>query len=93
MRRNLTRAFSSDEYEHQRRDVFEKGQKQAQPIMDEAQKAAETAGFSLRFSPTGISLLPMADGKEMAPEEFGALTADERKEIEARQRALSRHRQ
>jgi predicted ATP-dependent protease len=89
VRRNLTRAFSSEEYEHQRRETFEKGQQQAQPLMEQAQADAEAAGFALRFSPTGVNLLPMTEGKAMTPEEFAALSAAERRVIEARQKDVT----
>ena len=78
---NLSRAFASEEYERQRREMFEKGQQEAQALMEEAQKKAEEAGFLLRFQPTGITLIPMAAGKPMTPEQFAALTADERRRI------------
>jgi predicted ATP-dependent protease len=89
VRRNLTRAFASEEYEHQRREAFERGQQQAQPLMEQAQADAEAAGFVLRFSPTGVNLLPMIEGKAMSPDAFAALGAAERRAIETRQKDVS----
>ena len=85
VRMNLSRAFSSEEYERQRREVFEKGQQEAQALMEQAQKKAEEAGFALRFLPTGINLIPLLEGKPMTPEQFAALTADERRQIGERE--------
>jgi predicted ATP-dependent protease len=89
VRRSLTAAFTSEEYNQRRREILEKGQQEAQPLIDQAEKQAEEAGFVLRFSPTGVNLIPMADGKPMSPEEFTALDAARRHEIEARQQPIS----
>jgi predicted ATP-dependent protease len=89
VRRSLTTAFTSEEYNQRRREIFEKGQQEAQPLIDQAEKQAEEAGFVLRFSTTGVNLIPMADGKQMTPEEFTALDAPRRHEIEGRQQAIS----
>ena len=89
VRRSLTNAFTSEEYNQRRREILEKGQQEAQPLIDQAEKQAEEAGFVLRFSPTGVNLIPMTDGKPMTPEEFTALDTGRRREIEARQQPIS----
>jgi lon-related putative ATP-dependent protease len=88
IRTNLSRIFTSEEYERQRRTIVERGQAQAQAQMDEAQRAAETAGFSLNFFPTGINLVPLKEGRPMTPEEFAALALEERQTIAERERGL-----
>jgi predicted ATP-dependent protease len=87
VRDGLRRAFSSDEYEGQRREILEGGQQEAQRVMEEAQKQATEAGFLLRFSPVGMTLLPLLDGKPMTPEQAAELDAEQRQEIERRQQA------
>src|SRR5438132_858010 len=89
VRRSLTNAFTSEEYNQRRREILEKGQQEAQPLIDQAEKKGEEAGFVLRFSPTAVNLIPMADGKPMSAEEFTALDAAHRHEIEARQQPIS----
>ncbi|MDO8615913.1 MAG: AAA family ATPase [Dehalococcoidia bacterium] len=89
VRGNLTRAFSSEEYEHQKRAVFEKGQQEAQPLMEEAQKKAQEAGFWLRFAPTGVNLVPMLEGRPMEPGEFAALSVEERRRIAEREQPIA----
>ncbi len=88
IRSNLSRIFTSEEYERQRRMIVERGQASAQEQMDAAQRQAEAAGFSLNFFPTGINLLPLKDGRVMTPEEFAALSLEERQGIGERERAL-----
>ena len=89
VRTNLSRAFTSDEYDRQRRNILELGQHEAQSFMDTAQKEAEEAGFLLSFSPMGVSLVPMRGDKPLTPEEFAALPANERSAVQAKQQAIS----
>lgn len=89
VRTNVTRAFASEEYERQRREILERAQGQAQQLMSEAQQLAEQSGFVLRFLPTGVALLPVTDGKPMVPEEFEALSVEEQRAIAERQRPIT----
>ncbi len=89
VRANIARAFTSEQYEEQRRTVLELGQKEAQTIIDEAQREASAAAFSLSFSPMGVTVLPIREGQVLTPEQYAALPAEERTAIEARQRELS----
>src|SRR3990170_5460252 len=50
-RASVSRAFASEEYERQRREILEGGQQEAQRLMEEAQRDAGQQGFLLRFSP------------------------------------------
>ncbi len=86
---NVVRTFSSDEYERQRREIFEEGQRAAQTLMEQAQKAAEEAGFVLRFLPTGVTLVPLIDGKPMTPQQFAALSPEERRSISEREQPIA----
>jgi lon-related putative ATP-dependent protease len=88
VRDGLSRAFSSEDYERRRREILEEGQQEAQRLMEGAQRQAEESGFGLRFSPVGVTLLPLKDGKPMTAEEGAALTEAERKGIEERQQRL-----
>ncbi|TMC00039.1 MAG: hypothetical protein E6J42_01915 [Chloroflexi bacterium] len=89
VRANVTRAFASDEYEHQRRAVIEQGQREAQQVMEAAQAEASASGFALNFLQTGVSLVPMREGRPMTPEEFNALSQEERHAIQERQQPVT----
>jgi lon-related putative ATP-dependent protease len=89
VRANVQRAFTSEEFEHERRVLMEVGQRSAQELIEVAQKEATAAGFALNFSPMGMSLLPLRNGEVIPPEEYAALPVEERTGIEARQRDLS----
>ena len=89
IRTSLTNAFTSEEYGQQRKEVLEEGQKRAQPLIQEVETKAEEAGFMLRLTPAGVTLIPLTEGRPMTPEEFGALDSARRHEIEARQKPIS----
>jgi len=88
VRASVSRAFSSEEYEHRHREILEGGQQEAQRLMEQAQKEAESAGFMLRFSPVGVGLVPLSQGKPMTAEQFAALDPAAKKEIEGRQQPI-----
>jgi lon-related putative ATP-dependent protease len=88
VRSSVSRSFASEDYEHRRRDILEGGQQEAQRVMEHAQKEAEKAGFLLRFSPVGVAVLPLVDGKPITAEQFAALAAAQQKEIEDRQQRI-----
>ena len=88
IRGNISQAFSSDEYDRQRRALLEQGQTQAQALMEQAQRSAQSAGFLLNFTPAGPTVLPLKDGRPMTPEEFAALSVDDRHALGERERPV-----
>jgi lon-related putative ATP-dependent protease len=88
VRSSVSRAFASEDYEHQRRDILEEGQQEAQRMMERAQKEAEKGGFLLRFSPVGVAVMPLVDGKPITAEQFAALDSAQQTEIEGRQKLI-----
>jgi lon-related putative ATP-dependent protease len=88
IRSNLTRIFASDEYDRQRRAIFEEGEKQAQALMAGAAAQAEAAGFALTFHPAGVNIVPLKDGRPITPDEYQALTVQERQTIAEKERPV-----
>jgi predicted ATP-dependent protease len=88
IRSNIARAFASDEYGRERREVMEQGQSRAQVIIENAQEKAKQQGFALNYLPTGANLVPLVDGRPMTPDEFTALKMEERQAIAERQREV-----
>ena len=88
VRSSVSRAFASEDYEHQRRDILEGGQQEAQGVMERAQKEAEKGGFLLRFSPVGVAVMPLVEGKPITAEQFAVLDPAQRDEIEDRQKLI-----
>ncbi len=81
VRSTIVQVFQSDEYERQRREILEQGQRQAQALIDEARSRAEAAGFFFRVQPSGVQMIPLKDGRPMTPEEFHALPAEEQRRL------------
>jgi lon-related putative ATP-dependent protease len=88
VRTAVRRAFTSEDYEHRRRELMEGGQQEAQRLMEAAQQEAQRAGFMLRFSPLGVAVIPVLAGRPLGPEEMAALDPLVRKQIEERQRQI-----
>jgi hypothetical protein len=88
VRSSVSRAFASEDYEHRRRDILEGGQQEAQRVMEQAQKEAEKGGFLLRFSPVGVAVMPLVEGKPITAEQFAGLDAAQQTEIEGRQQRI-----
>jgi predicted ATP-dependent protease len=89
IRTNIVQAFSSDEYERQRRDSLERGQSRAQALMEDAQRRAEAAGFHLNFTAAGAVNVPLKDGRPMTGEEYAALSIDDKHALTERERPIT----
>jgi len=89
VRAAIKRAFTSEDYEHRRRDLMEEGQREAQRLMEAAQQEAQRAGFMLRFSPLGVAVVPVLAGRPLGPEEMASLDPLLRRQIEERQRQIT----
>jgi len=84
VRRELGRAFSSDEYKRQRQKTVEEVQSEQQKIIQEVANEVRQQGFALQMTPTGPVLIPMKDDRPMEEEEYLALEEGRRKEIDAK---------
>ncbi len=89
VRAAIKRAFTSEDYEHRRRDLMEAGQREAQRLMEAAQQEAQRAGFMLRFSPLGVAVVPVVGGRALSPEEVASLDPVLRRAMEERQRQVT----
>jgi predicted ATP-dependent protease len=86
---NMSRAFASDEYDRLRKETMERGKAKAEELMEQAQEMARKNGFMLRFTPVGVTLVPMVEGKPMSPDQFQALSSDQRAELQAREKPIA----
>jgi lon-related putative ATP-dependent protease len=74
-------AFDSDEYRAHREQIdAELGERQ-QKAFAELAEAAGTQEIALLRTPTGFTLAPVKKGEVISPEDFAALSDDERKRI------------
>ena len=83
-KREIPRAFESDEYTHRIEEAMKDVQAQTQAMTDEMEKKALAAGFVLRPTPSGIAPAVMKDGRPVTQEEYGALPEAERDQLRER---------
>ncbi len=84
----LSKAFSSEEYNTARKKIVEEGQSQQRSIFEQLNAEVQGEGFLLQVTPIGPVLIPTLDGKPMEHHEFMALDEKRRKSVEARREKL-----
>jgi len=82
LKKELSKAFTSEEYEEQRKSLIEDTQAGQKLIFDKVSKTAREKGFTLQPSATGAVLIPMAEDKPMSQEEYLQLDDEVKKRIE-----------
>jgi len=88
LKRDLAKAFSSEDYKAQRKAIIEASQVRQQESFSRLRSAAAKKGFLIQMSQTGAALVPVKDGKTLAQEDFMALSERARKSIEKNRNAL-----
>ncbi|RLC81150.1 MAG: ATP-dependent protease [Chloroflexi bacterium] len=87
-RREIPKAFESDEYASQREALSAEFNTRREAIFSQLNKKAREAGFLLQSSPAGLLLIPMKDGQPLSQEAFEALPEEEKKQMRERQKAV-----
>jgi predicted ATP-dependent protease len=82
LQRDAKKMFESDEFAGHRQAMIEELQKRQQQMMETLMAEANSGGFALRMTPSGIALLPIKDGKPMEEAAFLALSPLEKKQLE-----------
>ena len=88
LRRDVRRAFESDEYGERRQAVVKTLDQQRSQIRDQLNELAGKAGFLLEPTPMGLAMLPVLEGKPLKELEFQALPPETRDAIQARREGL-----
>jgi len=88
LKREIPKAFESKEYEQSMNALIGENQAQQQALFNQLSEKARQEGFALEMSEMGVSLVPILDGKPVSPEQFEALEAETKQEIERRRTAL-----
>ena len=88
LKREIPKAFESKEYEQSMNALIGENQAQQQALFNQLSEKARQEGFALEMSKMGVSLVPILDGKPVSPEQFEALEAETKQEIERRRTAL-----
>jgi predicted ATP-dependent protease len=81
-RRELRRAFESEDYERRRRETMTEIQSRRRALEEELQQFAADRGYALKTTVTGVVTVPVQDGEPLTVEAFGQLPEERRAEIE-----------
>ena len=84
LREELSKAFSSEEYQSHRKRIVEQNQSEQQKLFQEMEEDARRQGFMLQMTPMGPVAVPVSDGKPMSQEDYMALEEPVRKQLESR---------
>ena len=82
LKKDMTKAFESEDYKAQKKEVVEAGQNQQQEVFGELRGEAQKKGFLIQMTQVGAALVPLKDGKSLSQEEFMAIDEAERKGME-----------
>ena len=83
LKRELTRAFSSEDYNSERKRSVEQSQDQQREIFEELGKRSRERGFLFQITPSGPLLVPLVEGRPMTQEEYLALEENAQEVIES----------
>jgi hypothetical protein len=83
LKRELSRAFSSEDYNAERTRLVEQGQDQQRQIFEELGRQSRERGFLFQLAPAGPLLVPLVEGRPMSQEEYLALEENAQKAIES----------
>ena len=80
----LPAAFESEEYQTQRQAISQEMQRKQETILEELSQKAQEHGIALMQTQGGLGFAPLREGEVVSPEEFRALPAAEREQIQAK---------
>lgn len=81
-RREIPRAFESENYEKRRNDILNELQQERTKQFNELQQAATEMGLSLEMTQVGIVTVPVAHGRPLSREEFDKLPQKDKETID-----------
>lgn len=88
LRNEVARAFSGEEYEMQRKRLAEESQSAQRQFFQRLEEEARAQGFTVQFSPMGVALVPLIEGRPASQEEYLRLPDEQRQALEAPRAAL-----
>jgi lon-related putative ATP-dependent protease len=87
----LPRAFEGEQFERHKGHILEELGKHQQATIEQLEAKARAEGFSVVRTPQGLTIAPAPQGEPIGPEDFAALPAPVREQIEARGKAFEEH--
>ncbi len=90
VRREIPKAFESEEYNTKRDEIRNDSNKQREQLLAQYAHRAGQAGFTLEATPYGVALVPAREGRPLSEAQFDALAAPLREEIAQRHQDLQK---
>jgi lon-related putative ATP-dependent protease len=87
-RREIPRAFESEDYERRRNDILTQLHQHQQSLYSRIQEAAKAQGFSIEMAPSGILTIPLVDDHPLSTEEYENLPQETKADLERRGEGL-----
>ncbi len=81
LKRELKRAFSSDEYNEQRMVLLNRTNEQKRKLIEQLDEEARKLGIQIQSTPMGFQTIILKDGKPLPPEEYEKLSEEEKEQI------------
>jgi predicted ATP-dependent protease len=88
LRREVPRAFESDEYAQRRDQVGREVQTRRDQFFAAMEQEARARGLTVNPTPMGITTVPLLDAKPITKEQYDLLTDDRKREIQERTQEL-----
>ncbi len=83
-RREIPRAFESEDYERRRNDILTQLHQRQQTLYSQIQENAKAQGFAIEMTPAGILTVPLVDDHPLSTEEYEKLPQETKNELERR---------
>lgn len=83
-RREIPRAFESEDYERRRNDILTQLHQRQQALYSQIQESAKSQGFAIELTPAGILTVPLVDDHPLSTEEYEKLPQQTKEELERR---------
>ncbi|MGO0123533.1 Lon protease family protein [Desulfothermobacter acidiphilus] len=87
-RREIPRAFESEEYAKKREETIESFNAKRSRLFQELNERASQAGFVIQPTPTGLFIIPVVEGEPIKDKDFAALPRARQEEIIRRREEL-----
>jgi lon-related putative ATP-dependent protease len=82
VRREVPRAFESDQYIQRRDQVAHEVQAQREQFFEAVEKEARQRSMTVNVTPMGITTVPTIDGKPITKEQYDLLTDERKRELQ-----------
>jgi lon-related putative ATP-dependent protease len=80
-RREIPRAFESEEYAKKREETVESFNKRRSELFAALNQRAQDAGFLIQPTPTGLYIIPVIEGEPVKDKDFANLPPEQQREI------------